>query len=393
MLKRLVPAVTAAVALLALASTASAQNEKGPQGERGPNVPEFWVRPGYKVTLAADARDARFMQLGPDGVLYVGDGTGKAIRTFTPNPDGTYTFRSNFVEGLDHQHGFQLADDGYLYYTVPNAIYRVKPTGDKAANIETVLDNLPIGGGRGGHWYRPVLVKDGYLWTAIGDPSNASDQTNTDREKIWRYKTDGTDKTLWCTGIRNTEKLLFRPGTAEMYGCDHGSDNIGANYGENNGGPVTDKFPPDEFNRYIQGFNYGHPFVTGLGMPRPEYAKRPDILQLVDNNTPPAWCFGAHNASCGWTFTTKPALTGQVGDAIIALHGSWNSRTKVGYKVARVIFDDVTHKPIGEQPLVTTLDATGTSPLARPVDIIELPDGSILFSDDHGGKIYKLTKL
>ena len=37
----------------------------------------------------------------------------------------------------------------------------------------------------------------------------------------------GKDKKLWCSGIRNTEKLVIRPGTDEIWGMDHGSDWFG----------------------------------------------------------------------------------------------------------------------------------------------------------------------
>lgn len=385
-----------ALAVALLASPALAQS--APQGERGDGVPAFWIRPGYKVTVAASLPQPRFLELGPDGTLYVGHGNTRSIRRLTPQSDGTYKLASTFVDGLQRAHGIYMADDGYLYYSTFNAIYRTKPTGDKAADVQTCADKLVDQ--PGGHWYRPVFVVGGYLWTGIGDPENLSDQTNTDREKLWRYKVDPatgalSDKTLWVTGIRNTEKLRFRPGTTEMFGCDHGSDQFGGKYGENGGrgnGPITDLFPPCEFNRYIQGFNYGHPFVTGIGLPRPEHAQDPDILQRVDNNTPPAWSFGAHNAPNGWTFLSKDAL-GMKGDALVCLHGSWNSRKKVGYQLARILFDDVTHKPFGQQMIVGTLAENGTETLGRPCDALELPDGSVLFSDDDKGKIFRLAKL
>ncbi|RYG85323.1 hypothetical protein EON77_05760, partial [bacterium] len=109
----------------------------------------------------------------------------------------------------------------------------------------TVLTNLPSGGG---HWMRSILVTPTALYTSIGDSSNASDETATDRQKIWRFNLDGTGKTLFASGLRNTEKLRVRPGTTTIYGADHGSDNWAASYGEVGGQqPFTDVNPPCEF--------------------------------------------------------------------------------------------------------------------------------------------------
>ncbi len=218
-----------------------------------------------------------------------------------------------------------------------------------------------------------------------------------DREKIWHYNLDGSGKKLFCSGIRNTEKLLYRPGTKEIWGCDHGSDNFGATLGEHQNGvdqPVTDLNPPDKFYHYVQGGFYGHPFIVGDHLPRYEYMNRPDILQLAAKTIPPAWDNGPHWANNGWTFLQQAKLTGQAGDAVIAFHGSWNSQKKVGYCIQRLEFDPVTGMPCGSMTLVSTLGKDGNTVLARPVDCAEAPDGSLLFtSDTVRREVYRLTKV
>jgi glucose/arabinose dehydrogenase len=77
------------------------------------------------------------------------------------------------------------------------------------------------------------------------------------------------------------------------------------------------------------------------------------------------------------------------GDMLVGLHGSWNSTQRVGYGVARILFDDQTKQPIGMMRLVTT--EVGGKVMARPVDVVQEPDGGILFSDDSGNKIYRIT--
>ncbi|MFO1478031.1 MAG: PQQ-dependent sugar dehydrogenase, partial [Verrucomicrobiota bacterium] len=224
---------------------------------------------------------------------------------------------------------------------------------------------------------------------------NASDETATPRQKIWKFSLDGKTSALFAAGLRNTEKLRLRPGTDEVWGCDHGSDNWGQSFGETPGHqPFTDHLPGDEFNYYQQGGFYGHPFVVGDGLPRLEFRSRTNFIELASKTIAPAWLFGAHWATCGWNFMKSDAL-GFRGDAVVACHGSWNSTKLAGYRIERVIFDPVTGKPSGREKLVGLLgeQPDGNSQvLGRPVDVAEAPDGSIFFSDDFRGRIYRISK-
>jgi glucose/arabinose dehydrogenase len=157
--------------------------------------------------------------------------------------------------------------------------------------------------------------------------------------------------------------------------------------------PVTDFFPPDKFNHYVQDGFYGHPFILPFRIPRYEYRDRPDILQLAQKMTLPAWNNGAHWANNGWTFLQQDKLTGHAGDAVIAFHGSWNSSRHVGYCIQRLEFDPVTGNPCGSMTLVSTLSEDGSKVLDRPVDCAEAPDGSLLFTSDQSQHIYRLTSV
>lgn len=364
-----------------------------PQDATGPGVPAFEVRPGYRVTLAADHLiEPRFMVFGPDGTLYLSEPRGNRIMALRDaNHDGVYeeNERTEFVANQPTVHGVQWFKDR-LWFTTSDGVHTARDTnGDgKADEIKTILGDLPSGG----HWWRSILVDDNGFYTSIGDIGNITDQTKTDREKIWHYDLNGGHKTLFVSGIRNTEKLQYRPGTTEVWGCDHGSDNFGRKFGERPGRnqPITNLNPPDEFNHYVEGHFYGHPFITGLNMPRPEYADRPDILELADKDTPPAWCFPAHWAPDGWTFLDKTTALGNRGDAFIAFHGSWNRVPRGGYCIVRLLFDPVTQQPYGSLKIVSCV-TKDDKVLARPVDCCEAPDGSILFSCDSTGKIYRIS--
>lgn len=371
-------------------------------GTVGEGVPDFEVRRGYHVSVAADiGENTRFLEVSEDGTLFVSQPRpGRILALTDADGDGVYENRTTFVEGHDTAHGMDW-HDGELWFTTSGAIHRAKDTdGDGAADdVVTVIDDLPEGGG---HWWRSLCVTDdGHLFTSIGDSGNTTvdEYEGSDRQKIWRFNHDGSGKTLWSTGIRNTEKLRLRPGTDELWGADHGSDWFGRSLGEGDGDvgqPVTNRIPPEEFNHYVEGGFYGHPFIVGNGLPRYEFTERDDILELAAKTIVPEYEGGAHWANNGFTFMTGDRFADHPdgtmdGDAIIAYHGSWNRQPPEGYQVHRVLFDEVTGKPIGGFALVECL--RGPRRLARPVDAVAAPDGSVLWSCDMTNKVYRISPI
>lgn len=366
----------------------------GPQGTKGEGVPDIWVRPGYKVELVADGlENARFMQFGPDGTLYLARPSNGDILSMRLGKDGKYAKLDTFVDGMPTVHGMCWHGD-WLWFTRSGSIYKAQDDGNgKAKNLTTVIPEgkLPSGG----HWWRSILVTDQFFFTSIGDAGNIEDHTKDDRSKVWRYSLDGKTRHMFSSGIRNTEKLLFRPGTDELWGADQGSDWFGAKYGDKEGRqPITDQNPCDKFYHYEDGGFYGHPFIVGDRIPRPEYADRPDIIDLAERTIPPTWQFGPRWAADGWIFLTgsKAFPADHEGDAFVGFHGSWNRRQPAGYCVERILFDKVTGLPYGSQTIVRTRGPKGEI-LGRPVDVTQAPDGSLLFSDDYTNRIYRLSSI
>ncbi len=370
-------------------------------GQRAAPVAPFKVRKGYEVTLAADKLgNARFMEFDDKGRLYLSrPNLGDILVLSEPDADGVYQKRATFVQGKTTVHGLCWAD-GWMWFTTSGAVFKARDNdGDgKAEEVQTVLKDLP----EGGHWWRPILVGEDFFITGIGDSGNITDETDSDRQKHWKYSLDGVRRTLFVSGIRNTEKLRVRPGTTEIWGFDHGSDNFGERLGERAGSmqPTTDLNPPDELNLYVEGGFYGHPFIVGDKLPRYEYKDRKDIVELAKRAIAPEWKMGAHWACNGWCFIdprvnqrTHALPDDHEGDIFVASHGSWNSQKKVGYAVSRVLFDKESGKPYGLLKIVSTLNAEGTRPLARPVDCVQAPDGSVLWSCDITNRIYRIRAV
>jgi glucose/arabinose dehydrogenase len=302
------------------------------------------VREGFSLSIAlADVDRARFLAFAPDGTLFVSQPDSGEIRACRDeNGDGYYEKTAVFVSGHPTVQG-TFWHEGWLWFTESGAIFRGRDTnGDGVADEQlTVIPNgqLP----KGGHWWRPILIHQGRLYTGIGDSGNITDESDTDRQKIWTCSLDGQGKQLFVSGIRNTEKLVIRPGTDEVWGMDHGSDWFGRpleGRDSPNGQPITDLNPPDEMNHYVQGGFYGHPFLVGNRVPRYEYMDRRDIVALAARTIPPAWATGVHWAPNAMTFYTGTQFPPHHHtDAFVAYHGSWNREHRAGYCVTRVLFD------------------------------------------------------
>lgn len=374
-----------------------------------PEIERFAVREGFRVTLAADAIDAaRFLEVDDKGTLYVSrPALGDIIALTDKDNDGYYESRTTFLSEHPSVHAMQFRG-GELWIATTNAVKRAKDAdGDGIAEAITPIipeDQLP---GGGTHWWRSLLVADDAIYTSIGDSGNITDETTTDRQKIWKYNLDGTNKALFASGIRNTEKLRVRPGTGDIYGFDHGSDSFGMPIGEvdPSAQPISDLNPADEFNKYVQDGFYGHPFLTGNRVPRLEFLQKQDLVGHAVRSVPPALLLPAHVAPNGFVFVEakdgpRAMPKEMAGDVLVALHGSWNSEIKVGYAVSRVVFDNdekLGGKPLGMMTVVSTVrpdplwdDPHNVEVLARPVDCVQVKDGTVLFSSDTNGRVYRL---
>ncbi|MCX6229465.1 MAG: PQQ-dependent sugar dehydrogenase [Bacteroidia bacterium] len=378
--------------LFAVVGILQAVNLNGQQ--TSPN-PAIKVRDGYKLTVVENTlKNPRFMVLDDQETLYVSNPDDGEIKTLKDlNKDGYYETVKTFVTNYPSVHGMYFYD-GWLYFAQSGAIFRAMDTDHDgvADKTETVIPKgeLPEGGG---HWWRPILIHNNRLYTAIGCSSNIAVDEGTDRQKIWSYDLTGKDKKLFSSGVRNTEKLLIRPGTDEIWGMDHGSDMFGGKFekGASVGQPITDLFPPDEMNHYVQDGFYGHPFIVGNRLPRYEFMDRSDIAELASKTIVPEWGTGSHWAPNAMVFYTGNQFPAEIkNDAFVAFHGSWNRSKKAGYCVSRVLFEN--GHPYGELKYVDFLTENGKA-LGRPADVIVAGDGSLLITDDSNNKIYRLSYI
>src|SRR5262245_890849 len=197
------------------------------QSDLGPDMPAFKVRPGYRVTRAAAPRalrEARFLQFSEDGkTLFVSDRENGAIYALRdPDADGIYRTITTFVKDKRSVHGMDV-HDGWLYFSqaAEGSVSRARDTNNDgvADDVEVILPakTLPTGGG---HPFEGLLITDKEIYVTCSDPTNMTEEIDTARKTLYVFDLDGKNKRVFCTGIRNTEKLRFRPGTTDIYGFD-----------------------------------------------------------------------------------------------------------------------------------------------------------------------------
>lgn len=184
------PAVLALLCLFGCQDEGPAPDRNVPMGIVGEGVPPFIVRAGYKVTLAADdLEEARFIEFGENGVLYVSMPQREKIQTLRDaDGDGVFEQRVDFVADQSNCHSMDFRD-GWLYYTSSEEGYcrRARDTnGDGTADeIEDVItEAIPR---RGGHPFRGVLVSDSHIYITVSDPQNMTADLNSDRKSLYRF--------------------------------------------------------------------------------------------------------------------------------------------------------------------------------------------------------------
>lgn len=330
---------------------------------------------GFAIGLYATVPGARSLALGERGTVFVGTRAEGSVYALV-NRDADHRADSvvRLAGGLFAPNGVAFRD-GALYVAEIHRILRFE-------SIEARLNNPP----------QPVVVKaglptdrrhgwkfigfgpDGKLYVPVGAPCNVCLRTDERYASLLRMNADGSGVEVFARGIRNTVGFDWHPNTGELWFTDNGRDNLG------------NDLPPDELNRAPEpGFHFGFPYCHAGRIPDPEFGHQRPCADFTGT----AQELGPHVAAVGMRFYTgtmfPPAYHNQI---FIAEHGSWNRSDPIGYRISLVRLQDkvpVSYEVFAQGWL------QGRSAWGRPADVLVMPDGALLVSDDRANAIYRIS--
>jgi len=353
--------------VLAFIACRSPQPAAGQAADGTLRVPD-----GFKVSIfAQNLRGVRYLALGPDKAVYASQpASGLIVKLRDRNNDGVADTTISVADGLHGPFGIAFRGDT-MYVAEEREVIRFDP--GRAQRV-TIIAGIPSGG----HSTRTILFgppPEGKLYLSVGSSCNLCDERDSLRATVSQFNPDGSGGRIFAKGLRNTVGMAFHPTTGELWGNNNDRDNLG------------DDIPPEHVNIIKDGRNYGWPQCYLPGKPNPEYSSA-DCSQVE----PPAITVQAHSAPLGLAFYTATQFPADYrGDAFMTLHGSWNRSVPTGAKVVRVQVDGGGRRATGVDDFITGWQRPDGSRWGRPVGLLVLPDGSLLVSDDLGGKIWRVS--
>jgi len=374
---------------------------------RPPASAKLNVPAGFEVKeFASGLAGPRLLRTAPNGDIFVAETGAGRIRVLRPGENGAQASQNEvFAGGLRGPFGiaFYPADNPeWVYVGNTNSVVRFAyRDGDMKARgaPETIVAELPTGGS---HSTRDVVFsKDGSkMFVSVGSASNDAEDIGrldparvrnweqdkpagaawgreTERADVLVFDPHGKGRRVFATGIRNCVGLAINPSTGDLWCSTNERDGLG------------DNLPPDYITRVREGGFYGWPWYYMGAHEDPRHpGDRPD---LKDKITVPDVLIQPHSAPLQMMFYSGNQFPPELkGSAFVAAHGSWNRATRTGYKIIRAIVKDGI--PTGEyEDFVTGFVIDDTSVWGRPVGVAQAKDGSLIFSEDGNGTIWRVS--
>ena len=339
--------------------------------------------PGAKLTLPpgfavsewmGDLPGARYMTLGPGGeVLVALMHVGKVAVVH----DGQVRII------LDHLHDpYGLAFDGdWLYVAETTSVKRYHYDAATMRVDGPGKEVIPLEDYAGGHITRSIMFNKSHtkLFLSVGSGSNINTGEPPMRAAISRFNPDGSSGEIYASGLRNAIGLRINPVTGDLWATVQERDTMG------------DDLVPDYLTRVVEGGFYGWPYAYIGPHEDPHHpGAAPD---LVKKTLYPSVILGGHVGAFDLLFYTGKQFPAKYrGGCFVVEHGSWNRSRRAGYKIVFVPFKD--GKPTsGPEDFLTgwMLGEDRLQVWGRPISLLQLPDGSLLISDDGGDKIWRVT--
>jgi len=379
----------AAAGILAITAIAPAQNGQQsdvritghvfkPRQLPPPDLKQLKVPQGFRVErFAENAGNARMLAVGADGSVYVTRREQSDVLLFKVGADGRSAGAPRRVAGRAGLHGIAISG-GKVYLATVHEVYTapILPDGSFGP-LQMIIHDLPDAGQ---HNTRTMQIgPDNMLYIGIGSTCNECAEPNPENATLLRASLDGKSRSIFASGLRDTIGWGWHPQTGELWGMDHGIDWLG------------DDNQPEELNRIEKGKRYGWPFVYGDNRVNP-HADPPGGLSKEEwsrASVPMVLGYTPHSAPMQMSFYTASQFPAEyAGDAFVSMRGSWNRKPASGYEIVRVRFRE--GQPTAIEPFLTGF-LTESGEHGRLAGNAITKDGSLLFTDDRNGVIYRVS--
>lgn len=324
---------------------------------------------GFVIEDFAEVPNARSMALGQKGTVFVSNRRKSAVYAIDRSAGSREVIE--LMDGLNTPNGIAF-HDGDLYVAEIDRVTRYADIENRLRNVpkaEVLPIDLPSERHHG--WRYLAIGPDGKLYISIGAPCNVCDEEGF--ASIISVNADGSEREEVARGVRNSVGFTWHPTSDELWFTDNGRDMLG------------DDIPACELNRITTaGEHFGFPYCHGGDVSDPKFGDQRSCNEF----TAPVQKLGPHVAPLGLIFYNGQQFPEAYrGDVFIAEHGSWNRSKKIGYRITRVTLEDNTAT---SYTVFASGWLQGQSASGRPVDLLQLEDGSLLVSDDHAGMIYRI---
>jgi glucose/arabinose dehydrogenase len=338
-------------------------------------VDKIKVPAGFKVEVWAHGMPGvRMMTRGDKGTIWAG--TRVIGRVYEIKDKGGKREHRILAEKLTQPNGVAFAG-GALYVAAINRIWRYDGIEDNPnAKPVELTDAFKLPPEAHHNWKFLAFGPDKKLYVPLGAPCNICEPA-AEYAQIRRYNPDGSGMEVVARGVRNSVGFDFHPKTGELWFTDNGRDWAG------------DEGPQDELNRVSKvGEFFGYPYCHAQGVADPDVKKD----KPCDGVTKPVALMGPHAAALGMRFYTGAMFPKDYQSSIfVARRGSWNRNKLFGFDVANVKAG-ADGKGAKVTPFMTGfMDTKENKFWGRPVDVLQLTDGSLLVSDEQNGAIYRVS--
>lgn len=330
---------------------------------------------GFSIEIYVEGiKNARQMARGEKGTIFAGSRRGGKVWAVSDIDGDQRADKVRLIdEGLRMPTGLEFRD-GALYVGALGRILRyddIEENLDQPPDPVLVTDALPKEQYHGWKYLR--FGPDGKLYVPVGIPCNICDDKGFG--EIRRMNPDGTGMEVFSFGVRNSVGLAFHPDNQQLWFTDNGLDRLG------------DDIPADELNHAPkQGMHFGIPYCHQGDLLDEEFGIGKDCADY----TPPVAKLDPHGAALGLVFYTGEMFPDEYANRLfVTQHGSWNRTEKSGYQI--LVLDVNPDGTVVDKKVFASGWLQGQENWGRPNDVLVMPDGALLVSDDMAGVIYRIV--